>query len=106
MGKPSLDHLVRVVPGVLLCILVTAAATVLQLLETRALGQPYLEALVLAILLGVLIRTVWVPGPFWHRGISALGSKRHRRGIERHGIMVDIDILTMLRAAEVSITTV
>ena len=76
MGKPSLDHLVRVVPGVLLCILVTAAATVLQLLETRALGQPYLEALVLAILLGVLIRTVWVPGPFWHRGISALGSKR------------------------------
>ena len=70
MDRLPVDHLVRIVPGVLLCVLVTVAATVLQVLETRALGQPYLEALVLAILLGVVLRTVWEPSPFWRRGIS------------------------------------
>ncbi len=42
----------------------------LQLVETRVAGQPYLEALVLAILLGVAVRTAWKPGPRWTPGIS------------------------------------
>ena len=70
MRTPSMDRIGRIVPGVLLCILVTAIATVLQVVETRVLGQPYLEALVLAIILGVVIRTTWVPGPTWFPGIS------------------------------------
>ena len=58
------------VPGILLCILVTLAATMLQAVETRIAGEPYLEALVLAILLGVGLRTAWMPGPRWYPGIS------------------------------------
>ena len=42
----------------------------LQQAEVYFAGQPYLEAIVLAILLGVAIRTVWVPGPRWTPGIS------------------------------------
>jgi len=38
--------------------------------ETRLAGQAYLEALVLAILLGVAIRTAWEPGALWHDGIA------------------------------------
>lgn len=60
----------RLLPGVLLCILVTAVATLLQVLEVRLAGEPYLEALVLAILLGVAIRTAWEPGPRWHPGVA------------------------------------
>jgi uncharacterized integral membrane protein (TIGR00698 family) len=41
----------------------------LQSLEIRWAGGAYLEALVLAILLGVAIRTVWEPGALWHDGI-------------------------------------
>ncbi len=59
----------RMMPGILLCIVVTGAATLLQAIEVRLAGEPYLEALVLAILLGVAIRTVWQPGPFCHPGI-------------------------------------
>ena len=70
MRTPSMDRIGRIVPGVLLCILVTVIAAVLQVVETRVLGQPYLEALVLAIILGVVIRTTWVPGPTWFPGIS------------------------------------
>jgi uncharacterized integral membrane protein (TIGR00698 family) len=36
-------------------------------------GQAYLEALVLAILLGAAIRTVWSPAPIWHPGIGFSG---------------------------------
>jgi uncharacterized integral membrane protein (TIGR00698 family) len=57
-------------PGVLLCLLVTAIATALQSLEIRIAGEAYLEALVLAILLGVAIRTAWAPGPLWHPGVA------------------------------------
>ena len=56
-------------PGVLLCVLVTAVASGLQIIENRIFGQAYLEALVLAILLGVAIRTARMPGSRWRPGI-------------------------------------
>jgi len=57
-------------PGILLCIAVTIAAMLLEAVEVHFAGQRYLEALVLAILLGVLIRTAWKPGPRWTAGIT------------------------------------
>ncbi len=57
-------------PGVLLCAGVTAAAFLLQALEARLFGRAWLEALVLAILLGTLIRTAWVPPPRFRPGIA------------------------------------
>ncbi len=67
---PVLDHPRRVLPGVGLCLAVTALATLLQVFETRYAGQPYLEALVLAILIGVAVRTSWTPGDTWEPGIQ------------------------------------
>jgi uncharacterized integral membrane protein (TIGR00698 family) len=46
------------------------AALLLQQGEAYLAGQPYLEAIVLAILLGVGIRTIWIPGPRWTPGIN------------------------------------
>ena len=65
-----IDYLKRVLPGILLCVAITIAAVLLQTIEAHFAGQPYLEALVLAILLGVAIRTAWTPGPLWHPGIG------------------------------------
>ena len=65
-----LRFLTKCVPGVGLCIGVTLLAVALQFVEVRLVGQPFLEALVLAILLGVAIRTVWAPGPLWSPGIE------------------------------------
>ena len=61
---------VNLLPGLLLCILVTGGAFVLQAVEMRLAGEAYLEALVLAILLGVAIRTAWTPGALWHAGVA------------------------------------
>src|SRR3954468_3595664 len=58
------------VPGLMLCIFITAVAMVLQHWEEAAFGHPYVEALVIAILFGIAIRSVWQPGDIWHAGIS------------------------------------
>ena len=60
----------RLPPGLLLCVAVTLVAKLLQNIEGRLAGRPYIEALVLSIILGVLIRTVWVPGSLWTPGIQ------------------------------------
>ena len=57
-------------PGLLLCAGVTAAAFLLQALEARLFGRAWLEALVLAIVLGTVIRTAWVPPTRFRPGIA------------------------------------
>ena len=57
-------------PGILLCSGVSGAALALQSLEVRVFGQAWLEALVLAILIGVTLRSVWAPGRRWKAGMD------------------------------------
>ena len=67
--RPSIPA-ARFAPGLLLCLAVALAAAGLQHVEEQAFGRPWLEALVLAILLGTAIRTAWAPGPRWQPGIE------------------------------------
>src|SRR6202035_3590853 len=63
----------RVVPllwGIALCIAVTLAAVMLQAAEEAVVGHPYVEAIVIAILLGTVTRTVWEPGLRWQAGVA------------------------------------
>lgn len=57
-------------PGVALCLLVTALSLGAQAIETSRFGHPYVEALVVAILLGMAIRAFWEPGRRWQAGIA------------------------------------
>ena len=59
-----------VLPGVGLCLAITAVAMALQGLEERSLGHPYIEAIVIAILLGTAVRTTWSPSPRFRPGIA------------------------------------
>ncbi|MBV1838329.1 YeiH family protein [Acetobacter estunensis] len=61
-------------PGLALCLAVTAMAYALQAGEQVVFGKAWLEALVWAILLGAVLRTLWNPSPRWHAGI-AFGAK-------------------------------
>ncbi len=60
----------RIIPGVLLCSGVTAVSIVLERAEADLTGRAWLEALVLAILVGTGIRTAWTPGRRWASGID------------------------------------
>ena len=57
-------------PGLLVCLAITGVAQALQAGEEHLTGHPYVEALVLAILLGTAVRTVWVPGARFKAGIA------------------------------------
>ena len=65
-----IERAIRLLPGLFLCVAVTVIAMLLERVEVGFAGQPYLEALVIAILLGVAIRTAWTPGPHWNAGIQ------------------------------------
>jgi uncharacterized integral membrane protein (TIGR00698 family) len=55
---------------VALCVLITLVAVSIQAAEETTVGHPYVEAIVVAILLGMAIRTVWEPGLRFHAGIA------------------------------------
>ena len=67
---PALAWPWRLLPGVALCGAVTLAALALERLEARVLGGTWIEALVLAILVGTAVRTAWTPGRRWFPGIA------------------------------------
>jgi uncharacterized integral membrane protein (TIGR00698 family) len=59
-----------VLPGLALCLAVTGVAYALEAGERAVFGRAWLEALVLAILLGTAVRIRWTPAARWHPGIS------------------------------------
>jgi uncharacterized integral membrane protein (TIGR00698 family) len=67
---PLVVRIFDILPGLALCAGVTAAALGLQALEIRLFGSAWLESLVLAILVGTVVRTIWAPNHTWHRGID------------------------------------
>ena len=69
-GSAPAPTLAGLAPGVLLCAAITAAAALLQLVEVRWAGRAWIDALVLALLLGAAVRTVWSPGARWSPGIA------------------------------------
>ncbi len=68
---PALPQgVLRLIPGLTLCLAVTLAALLLQYVEALLFGKVWLEALVLAILIGTIVRTIWDPGSRWYPGIT------------------------------------
>ena len=63
--------------GMALCALVTLVAVTIQALEETLVGHPYVEAIVIAILLGTAIRTLWERQIYCRRSCANC-SRRHR----------------------------
>lgn len=49
------------IPGLIACVAVALAAVAVQALEVRLFGRGWIDAIVLAILIGAAIRSVWTP---------------------------------------------
>jgi uncharacterized integral membrane protein (TIGR00698 family) len=58
------------IPGIMLSVTVAAVATALEHLEGLTIGGRWLEALVLAIIVGTAVRTMWSPTRDWFAGIN------------------------------------
>jgi uncharacterized integral membrane protein (TIGR00698 family) len=80
-------------PGLLLCGVVTVAAAAVQWAEQVWTGRVWLETLVIAILIGTAVRTVWNPGA------------RHRPGIAFTGKFL-LEVAVVLLGASLSAETI
>ncbi len=61
---------ISLLPGIGLCLAISLVAIAAQAFEEHLLDHPYVEALVLAILLGIAVRTAWAPGARFRTGIA------------------------------------
>ncbi len=70
MTVPIADKIKQILPGLLLCLAVTVAAEFLAHIEAQVFGRDWLEALVIAIVLGVQVRSLWDPPKSFAKGIN------------------------------------
>lgn len=68
--RRTMHHPRRIFPGLVLCCAVTVLAYFAQGVEKEWLGKAWVEALVMAIMLGTAARSVWSPGSRWLPGID------------------------------------
>jgi uncharacterized integral membrane protein (TIGR00698 family) len=80
-------------PGLALAAVIGLAGWALQKGEEAAFGHAVVEALVLAILLGMAIRTFWKPGERWSPGIRLAGKGVLETAIVLLGASVDLPVL-------------
>lgn len=64
------NRMAQLGPGLAICTAISLAAFGLQSIEEHWTGRPWLEALVIAILIGTVVRTFWTPGERWAPGIG------------------------------------
>jgi uncharacterized integral membrane protein (TIGR00698 family) len=57
-------------PGLVLSFTVTAGALFLERVETLLLGRAWIESIVFAILIGTVVRSLWMPGARFQSGIK------------------------------------
>lgn len=65
----------KLLPGVVLSVTITAAALILAKVEEHVLGHAVLESLVLALILGLILRATWIPPVSLSPGIAFSGKQ-------------------------------
>ena len=81
------------IPGLLLTTLVGGVALGVAALEERAFGHPVVEGLVLAILLGMLMRTLWTPPALLDVGVRFAAKEVLEVAVLLLGASVDLPLL-------------
>jgi uncharacterized integral membrane protein (TIGR00698 family) len=80
-------------PGIALAIAVSIASLGIANVEERAFGHPIIEALVVAILVGMIVRTLWTPPPAAYEGVSFTAKQVLEVAIFLLGASVDLPLL-------------
>lgn len=80
-------------PGIALCAALALVATALGTIERMLTGRAWIEPLVLAILLGAVVRTLWTPGLRWKPGIDFSGKQVLEVAIVLLGLTLNVPLL-------------
>jgi uncharacterized integral membrane protein (TIGR00698 family) len=85
--------LTALAPGVALSAAVGLASVGVAAAEARAFGHPVIEGLVVAILLGMLVRTCWTPPAAVRRGVGFTAKRVLELAVLLLGASVDLPLL-------------
>ena len=88
-----IERTVRLAPGLLLAVGIGLAALGIARVEERTLGHPVVEGLVLAILLGMLVRTFLAPAHRFEHGVSFAARSVLEVAVLLLGASVDLPLL-------------
>jgi uncharacterized integral membrane protein (TIGR00698 family) len=83
----------RLLAGILVAAVVAVASIAVAAGETRVLGHPVIEALVVALLLGMVVRFAWRPSATYEPGIRFAGKELLEFSIVLLGVSVDLPLL-------------
>jgi uncharacterized integral membrane protein (TIGR00698 family) len=83
----------RFLPGLALCVAIALAASALGVAERVVAARAWLEPLVLAILLGAVVRTAWTPDKRWKPGIDLAAKQLLEIAIVLLGLTLDVPLL-------------
>ena len=83
----------RLAPGLALCIAVAAAASGLEWSERAATGRAWVDALVIAILLGTVVRTAWALPDHMRPGVDFAAKPLLEVAIVLLGLTLDVPLL-------------
>ena len=95
-SEPLADLLLlgmRLLPGIALAIVVGLVSLGIARLETLAFGRPVIEGLVVAILLGMLVRTAWLPPARFDAGVNFTAKGVLEVAVLLLGASVDLPLL-------------
>lgn len=93
IGRLPLNWVGAALPGVGVALVVALLALGGQEIETRLLGQPVIEALVLAILIGMLVRSVWGQRRWMAPGVAFAAKEVLEVAIVLLGASIDLPAL-------------
>lgn len=83
----------KLLPGVLLASLVGVASVGIARLEELSLGHPVIEGLVVAILLGMVVRTMWTPPDSVNAGVKFTAKEILEVAVLLLGVSIDLPLL-------------
>jgi uncharacterized integral membrane protein (TIGR00698 family) len=86
-------RLAGLLPGVLLATLVSIASLGVANLEERVFGHAIIEGLVVAILLGMIVRTLWTPPTSMNSGVAFTARQVLEVAVFLLGASVDLPLL-------------
>jgi uncharacterized integral membrane protein (TIGR00698 family) len=89
----------RFLPGLLLCVAIALAGAALGAAERVVAARAWLEPLVLAILLGAVVRSTWTPDARWKPGIDLAAKQLLEVAIVLLGLTLDVPLLLHAGAA-------
>src|SRR3954451_2135698 len=89
----SFAALKRIVPGVGLAALVGVVSVLIAVVEERIFGHAVIEGLVVAILLGMVIRTLWTPPEMVDAGVRFTAKQVLEAAVFLLGASIDLPLL-------------